>query len=156
MSFTITIGGTPIEMPSSGASPNWAPAIIEAFQAIESALTGVVGQYDVSPQVYTGDAQNPGTNIDLPSLSFANSTVRSAVINYSVYRTTSTSDAAEAGILTVVYNPNNGTNEKWEMTREYTGDGSITFNITDTGQVQFTTATLGGTGHYMRIGYSAK
>lgn len=156
MSFTITIQGTPIEFPSSAASPNWAPGIIEFAQAVETTLSGVVGQFDVAPQVYTGDASNPGTNVDLPNLTFANSSVRSATIQYSVYRTTTTEDRAEAGTLQAVYNPNNGVGLKWEMTRDYVGDGAITFNITDTGQVQFTTSTLGGTTHFMRISYSAK
>lgn len=156
MSFTITIAGTPIELPSSSESPDWSPGIIEAFQAIEQALNGAVGTYDITPQVFTGDAYNPGSNIDITNLAFPNSNVRSAVINYAVYRTTSTDDAAESGIMNVVYNPNNSVGYKWELSQQSTGDGQIAFNITDTGQVQFTTTTLSGINHYMRISFSAK
>lgn len=153
---TITIQGTVIDFPESSASPNWSQGIIDFAKAVEEALSGAVGQYDVAPQVFNGDSYNPGSNIDLPSLAFPTTSVRSAVINYSVYRTTSTSNAAEAGILNIVYNPNNGVGLRWEMTREFVGDGQIAFNITDLGQIQFSTTALGGISHYMRIGYSAK
>jgi hypothetical protein len=156
MSFTITIAGTPIDFPSSAESPNWAPGIIEFAQAVEEALQGAVGTYDVSPQVFIGDTYNPGTDVDVPNLSFPNSNVRSAVINYAVYRTTDSDDAAESGIMNVLYNPNNSVGFKWELTREAVGDGLITFTITDSGQIQFTTESLSGVDHYMRISYSAK
>lgn len=56
----------------------------------------------------------------------------------------------------VVYNPNNPVNNKWEIIREYAGDGKITFSITDVGQVQFSTTTLAGTGHVGKIGFAAQ
>lgn len=156
MAITITIQGTPIEIPSSGESPNWSSGIIEAFQVIESALNSAVGTFDVPPQVFNGDAYNPGTGISLPNLSFSTSDVRSADISYAVYRETSSTNAAESGSINVVYNPNNSVGNKWEIQRDYVGDGQITFTISDAGQVSFTTTTLAGINHTMRISYSAK
>jgi hypothetical protein len=37
MSVRITIGSQVIEFPSSGADPNWAPAVIDFAQAVETA-----------------------------------------------------------------------------------------------------------------------
>ncbi len=156
MPIDIIIQGTLIQIPSSGESPNWSSGIIEAFQAIESALNSAIGTFDVAPQVFNGDAYNPGTGISLPNLSFSTSDVRSADISYAVFRETTTTNAAEAGRITVVYNPNNSIGNKWEIQRDYVGDGQITFAISDLGQVSFTTTTLAGINHTMRISYSAK
>jgi hypothetical protein len=99
MSIQITIQGTVIDFPSSGQSPNWAPAIIEFAQAVEQALSGVVGPYDVSPQVI--DIQN-GIPGNILALSFASSVVRSVQIMYSVYRV---HDNAVTNITTISGSP---------------------------------------------------
>lgn len=152
----ITIQGTPVNFPDSSASPNWAPAVIQFAQLVETALASSIGPYDVSPQSFIADAYNPGTNVDLPNLAFPISTVRAAFIRYSVFRTTSTTTNYEQGHLLVIYNPSASVGNKWEITRDYIGDGKITFNITDAGQVQFSTTTMGGINHSARIAYAAQ
>jgi hypothetical protein len=60
-----------------------------------------------------------------------------------------------------VYNTQGGT---WELSRDYVGDGKIAFNITNTGQVQFSTnaadgttaASLTGTNHQGKIIFAAQ
>lgn len=155
---TITIQGTPIEFPNSSASPNWAEGVIAFAEAVESALTSAVGPYDVPPQVVTIDAYNPGTNVDIAALTFPTANVRAAFIRYSVFRTASspTTTAYEAGTLTLVYNPNGSTNSKWEVIRSYVGDGSITFSVSDTGQVSFSTTQIGTTSHTGKLSFVAQ
>lgn len=155
MSYTVVINGTPITLPSSGQSPNWSEGLIEFTQAVESALSGLVGGSDVAPQVMTIDSYNPGTNISITNLTFSTSAVRGVFIKYSVQRDTSSANAYESGTLTGIYNPNNSVGNKWEVARQYVGEGSIAFNITDTGSVQFTTSTLAGTSHVGKLSYSA-
>lgn len=157
MSKTITIQGTDIQFPTSGESPDWSQPIVDFAEAVESALTGVSGAYDVSPQVMNIDAYNPtGSAIDITNLSFSTTEVLSATITISVYRDTTTTTSTETSVLNIVYNATNGTGQKWEMTREATGDASITFSITDAGQVQFETTALGGSSHVGHLSYSAK
>ena len=154
---TIIISGTVIEFPDSSESPDWSQSVIQFAQSVETALSGVAGAFDVSPQVFNIDAQNPtSTNIAIPNLTFSTTSVRSANIRISVYRNTSSASAAEFSDIDIVYNTNNSIGQKWEISREITGDGKILFNITDTGQVQFTTTTLAGTGHTGILSYSAK
>lgn len=157
---TITIQGTVIEIPDSAQSPNWAPPIIEAFQAIADALSSVVGEFDIPPKIMDIDAYNPGININITdgstSLAFPTSDVRGAFVRYSVFRTTSTDTAYETGELMVVYNPNGPNGNKWEVAREYVGDGLITFYMTDTGQIQFTTTAMGGINHEGRLTFLAQ
>lgn len=153
---TIVISGQIIEFPDSAQSPNWAPPVIEFAQAVEGVLEAVAGPFDVPPNTLVIDSYNPGTNIDLPALVFPATDVRSAFIRYAVFRTTSSTTVYETGNIIVVYNPAGSIGQKWEISRDAVGDGQITFNITDTGQVQFTTATLGGINHTGLITYTAQ
>lgn len=151
----IVIQGTTIQFPLSGNSPDWSPAIILFAQLVAKALSGVVGPFDVSPQVFDMTA-NVNTNVNLPNLAFPTSAVRGAFIRYSVFRQTSSASGSETGMLIVTYNANNPVNQKWEMIRDFTGNASITFNITDTGQIQFSTTVLAGTSHVGNIAYTAQ
>lgn len=54
----------------------------------------------------------------------------------------------------MVYNPNGPSGNKWEVGRIANGDASVTFNVTDTGQVQISTLTLAGINHVGKIAYS--
>jgi len=156
MAITITITGTPISFPSSAESPNWAPGIIEFAQAVESALNSVLGAYDVAPQIQVIDAQNPGTDVDVANLAFPVSSVTGAFIRYSLIRTTSTDTAYEAGNLIVTYNPAGGVGQKWEISRDYVGDGKITFSISDTGQIKFSTTSMAGINHSGKLTFTAQ
>ena len=142
MSVTITIQGTPIEFPSSGESPNWAPAVIEFAQATEQALLSAVGPYDIAPQVFNL-ISDVNTNLDITDLNFPTSAVRAGYINYSVVRIgvvgLVTTTVSEAGQIVVVYD-----GSAWTLARDYVGDADCTFNITFAGQVQITTPTLAG------------
>lgn len=101
-----------------------------------------MGNFDIAPQNYVIDAFNAVSNQSIPALQFPTSEVRSAQIRYAVYRTSSTQVAYESGIMIAIYNSSGGT---WELIREYAGNGKIAFNITNTGQVQFSTNTTAGT-----------
>lgn len=156
MAITITISGTPIEFPTSGSDPNWANAVVAFAQAVEGALQNVSGAFDVSPQVLNIDAQNPGTNIDITSLSFPTSEVRAIILSYAVFRQTSSVAVSETGELRYNYNPDNLIGNKWEKNRDYQGDAKISFTMSDTGQVSFSTTALAGTNHVGAITFTAK
>lgn len=151
----INIQGTIIEFPDSAQSPNWADPVIQFAEAVAAALASVAGPFDVSPQIYLM-VSNVNTNVALPNLAFPTSNVRGARITYTVFRTTSTNTVAEEGNIDIVYNPDGPFGNKWEISREKTGDALVTFSITDTGIVQFTSALLPGLNHQGNIGYTAK
>lgn len=180
MSIQINIGGTIIDFPSSAQSPNWAPALIEFAQVVEASLSGIVGPYDVAPQVI--DIINDGAEhlIEVPgggaSLSFSTADVRSANIRYSIYRNTNViaERHAETGIISVVYNTGSG---KWEMQQDFVGNvtpegtygnqnaqnnptGTVTngvrFRIADTGQMYYKAATLSSPGYVGKLSFAAQ
>lgn len=155
MSIPINIQGTIINFPSSGESPNWSQPIIDFAKATEAALNTFVGPFDIPPQIYIMTS-NANTNVDLPNLSFPTANVQGAIISYSVFRNTSSQTVTETGTFIVNYNSTAGVGLKWEISREYIGDAQMMFNITDVGQVQFSSTLIAGTGHNGRITYQAK
>lgn len=161
MAVPIVIKGTIINLPSSGNSPNWSPAIIEAFQALADAVNTFAGSFDVPPQTQSIDAFNPGTNIDIDNLVFPPSEVRSATIYYTVYRKTTDSgppdgvEVVEAGTLEIAYSNSRPNSQKWEIGRMGVGDAKVDFVVTDLGQVQFLTNTVSGINHTGTISYRA-
>lgn len=160
MSVKITVKGTTITLPSSGSSPNWSPAILEAFSALANAVNSFAGTYDVAPQVQDISQYNSNSNIQIDNLFFPPQDVRASTIYYTVYRKTSDSgsgdnqEVSESGTLEITYNESRII-EKWEMVRCGQGDAHIDFNITDLGQVTFTTTALTGTDHTGIISYRA-
>ena len=157
----ITIKGTPITIPASGSSPNWSPAIIEAFQAIADAVNSFTGTFDVAPQTIAIDPYNPGINIDIDNLIFPPADVRAATIFYTIYRKTDNSgppdgvELAETGTLEMVYNNSRPSTQKWEVGRMGEGDANVTFTVTDLGQIRITTETLPGINHTGILSYRA-
>jgi hypothetical protein len=154
----LNINGQVIDFPASAASPNWAPAIIQFAQAVESALAISVGTYDVSPQTMLINIYNSASDVNINALSFPTSDVRSVFIRYSVFRTTSTNTAYEAGDMIAMYNPNNPVTEKWTLTLgNRTGGGAqISFSVTDTGQFRFSTTALPGSSHTGQLTFEAR
>lgn len=158
---TITISGTPIDFPDVAESPDWAEAVIDFAQAVEDALSGVAGAYDVSPQVMNIDAYNTaGVGADVTNLSFSTTAVRAVIINIAVYRNTATTTVSEISVIHAVYNASNSIGQKWEITREVTGDGKVTFAMSDTGQLSFviraSDGALTGASYNGLLSYSAK
>lgn len=158
---SIIIKGTTINLPSSGANPNWAPAVIEAFQALADAVNAVTATYDVAAQAQNIDANNSSTNIELNNLVFPSADVRAATVYYTVFRQTENSgppdgqEVVESGTLEINYNNSRPSTQKWELVRSGQGEAYIDFNITDLGQIRFSTTALTGINHTGIVAYRA-
>lgn len=151
-----TVLGTVVSLPASSASPNWSTAILQAFQLIEAALSAVGGTFDISPTVFDISAYDTATDQTITNLAFSTNAVRSAVITYYVYRTaTGSLHATESGQILIDYDPLRSSNQKWALQQECVGNANISFSITDAGQLQFTTTTLGAS-HAGYIGFFAR
>jgi hypothetical protein len=120
--------------------------------AVADAVNSFTGAFDVAPQAINIDANNPSSNVDIDALLFPPSEVQAVSIFYSVFRETDTENASEAGNLEATYNPDAGT---WELTRTGTGDGKISFDITNLGQIRFTTEAITGSNHTGYISFRA-
>ncbi len=151
---TITIAGTPIAYPNTGQAPVNSEAQIQFAQAVEAALSGLISTGDVAKQTFTLDSShNPAVDVTLTGLSFSTAVVRAGFVRYSVYRETDSTSVYEAGEMTVIYNANNPTSQKWELQRESVGDAEITFTISDAGQFSFSTEAIAGASHTGAISF---
>jgi hypothetical protein len=155
---TITILGTPIEYPNTGAAPVNSEAQIQFAQLVEAALSGLISTGDVSKQSFALNAShNSASNVTLTGLSFSVAVVRAAFIRYSVYRqTTDPTTAYESGEMTIVYNAANPVTQKWEVQQERVGDASISFSIDDNGQFSFSTTSIGTSNHTGLVSFVAQ
>lgn len=157
----IIIKGTVINIPNSAASPNWAPNIIEAFEALAEAVNAVTGTYDVAPQTQNIDLNNSSLNVALNNLVFPSSDVRAATVYYTVHRVTEDSgigdaeELVEAGTLEISYDNSRPVDHKWELVRMGQGEARIDFNVTDLGQIRFSTTALNGINHTGIVSYRA-
>ena len=157
---TIIIDGTQIDFPNTAASPDWSQGVIQFANATAAALSGLIGTGDISKQFYPlSSSNNPSSDTLITGLAFSTAAVRAGFIRYSVYRQTSGIGATsvyEAGEMTVVYNANNPTNQKWELQREYVGNAQITFTVDDSGQFYFTTTAISGTSQIGQLDFVAQ
>ena len=147
MAITIKIQNQVIEFPESSESPNWAPAMVSFAQAVEAAIATITGSFDVPSQTQNIDSDNPGIDINITNLTFPSTDVLNVEIMYGVLRQTDLSLVTEGGTLSLLYNSSNPVGDKWVISQVQQGDAKISFDITDTGQVQFTTETIAGINH---------
>lgn len=101
-------------------------------------------------------ANNQSVAADIEPLKLDKSYTSAAFIEYLIQRITSSTNRIQAGILRATYNPDTAT---WAIA-EYGTSGpdasGITFSITSTGQVQYTSSNLAGTGEISRIAFRVK
>lgn len=158
MSVQINIAGQIISFPVSGDSPDWGQAVTKFAQAVESALSAVVGNFDVPPQSFNLSA-DVNTNVIIPNLTFPTSNVSGAIVTIGISRINSGGNTQHE--VTTIDASFDGS--VWVFTRESAGrvtnssnNTLITFDITPQGQFRFSTIALGGTFQSGLINYTAK
>lgn len=154
--MTIIIQGTSINFPETGNSPIWSEAVLQFAEAVELALSGLTSVGDLGKEYFplTG-AHNPVTNLTITGFAFDPATVRSVNAKYYIFRQTTTTKVAETGTIIMIYNPSNSVGNKWEISIDKVGNAQSTITVTDAGQIQLTTTTLGGTTHTGTFGFTA-
>lgn len=131
------------DVPSNFGSPsNYTPDSADIkghLSGIDTAI-GAIGSTtgDIAHTSFSL-ANNQSVAANVTGLAFANGTVRSARVNYSV-TVDATSDLYEAGILELVQRGSD-----WNIARRTSGDDSLVdFDVTTSGQVQYTTPAYSG------------
>ena len=162
MTVKIQIKDTIIDFPVSGESPNWAPEVVRAIQELANAVNSISSSYDISPQYLIIDQYSSANNVEIENLKFSSTNILSAQIFYAVKRQTEDEPlnpgeyVSEEGVLEIIYNQDNPIGNKWEMARTFVGNAKISFDISDLGQITFsTTALSGGINHTGIISFRA-
>lgn len=151
MSTSVTISGTTYLIPSQGQSPAWGDDLNALLQALVSISNTAVGPADILTTSFT--IANNSSTANVTGASFDTSTVRSAIISYSIYRSSSTTEMSEAGQIMITYLSTAGT---WQLSQYTVGTSGVTFTITNGGQIQYTSTNFSGISYVGKMKFSAK
>lgn len=149
MSVTLTVNNNPHEFPQTGDSPGWGDAVTGWAEDVTTVLDTLLGSSDITLTSATV-LNNQSSVVNVAGLSFNTGTVRAAIIEYSIYRVSSTnpSGKAETGTISLVYDNSAGAGNKWSIAHgQIVGNAGIIFSITDAGQVQYTSTDIGSTSY---------
>lgn len=156
MSRTLIINNIPYEIPDAGDEPGWGDETSDWMEAVTEVLTDLVGPADILETSFTV-ANNQVALADVTGLVFDGGTVRSAVVEYSVYRISDSNPSgfAESGTMRLTYDNNAAT--PWTMSQgDINGNAEIYFDVTNSGQIQYKTNDIGSLNYIGAMRFTAK
>lgn len=152
MATTVTINGSSYSLPNQGDSAPWGDDLSDIILALIAVSNDILGTADILTTSFN-IANNQSSAANVNGLSFNTSLVRSAIIQYSLYRTSTTTEMSETGHIYVTYKSTAGT---WEIAQSYGGSSGVTFTITNAGQIQYTSTNFSGTSYSGKMKFNAK
>jgi hypothetical protein len=151
----LVVSGTTYEYPTNREAPGWGEEATAWAVAVTAVLQNITGTGDIlQTSASISDSQTTFANIS--GFNFDPNTVRGAIIEYSIYRSSSAGEAAEAGQMMIVYKDDAAT---WDIAQYYAGNSGVEFQITSAGQVQYKVPAanaLGGSGYAGTMKYRAR
>lgn len=157
MAVQLVVNGNTYNYPEAGEDPQWGEDASAWAVAVTATLSTLAGTNDILNSTAT-IANNVSVAAVINGLLFNPTTVRSALIQYSVYRVSSTNltGYAESGIIEVVYDNNAVSGSRWITSQVKNGDSGIAFSVLDNGQFQYITSNIGATSYTGIMKFSAK
>lgn len=152
MAITITINGSSYSLPSQGDPAPWGEDLTNILEALSDVANNSLGTGDILNTSFNV-ANNQSAVANVNGLSFNTSLVRSAIIQYSLYRSSTTTELSESGHIYVTYKSTAGT---WEIAQSYVGSSGVTFSITNSGQIQYTSTNFSGSSYSGKMKFNAK
>ena len=151
MSKTLIVNNTPFEYPEQGEPSPWGEPATGWASEVTKVLNSVNGPSDIIESA--ADILNGVTGQSIDQLYFNPLTVRSFSVRGNISRYflngATVNNAKYQEILLIgLYNTQTGT---WTLQEDGINDAEITFDLTDSGQVTYTTSTMTGTGTYTAI-----
>lgn len=156
MARTLIIAGIPYEIPDAGDEPGWGDQTSDWMEAVTATLNDLVGPDDIQETSFSV-ANNQTVFVDVTGLLFNGGSVRSSVVQYSVYRISDANPEgnAETGNMYIVYDNNSAT--PWSLSiGNVVGNANIYFQITNGGQIQYRTNDIGSLNYVGTMRFSAK
>lgn len=152
MATTITINGTDYQLPTQGTNPPWGSDLSSIIEAIADVVNNLSAAGDILTTSFSVP-NNQSSAAVVTGLSFDTATIRSAVVTYSVYRSTTTEELAEEGLLLLTYK---NTANEWVMSRTSNADAGLVFDVTSAGQVTYTSSNMSGASYTGLLKFKAE
>lgn len=149
MAKTLTVNNVPYQYPGPDAdSPGWGEEATGWAEEVTDVLNNLIGPGDILETSFTIPSIQ-ATFIDIAGLAFDTNSVRSASVEYSIYRRSDseTYGNAESGKLELVYDTDAPSGSKWLINQYISGDAGVYFDITDNGQLQYKADEITGTNY---------
>lgn len=140
MSRNLTVNNNVFPYPDPGDSPGWGPAASDWAEEVTNVLSTLLGSDDITETSFN-ISNNVTTFTDITGLQFNTGSVRSAVVTYSLYRTSSTTEEVESGEMFVAYK---NTAASWTLSQNQNGNANVLFDITSAGQIQYKSSNYSG------------
>lgn len=138
MSVTLTINNTPFEYPEPGDS-NWGQGATDWSVEVTRVLNSLSGPSDILETTAIIDNNQP-TPQPIGGFFFDPVSVRSFSVQVSVYRVYGSNEVAEA----LTFNGLNLGGSGWLIQVDGIGNSGVTLDITNLGQVTYTSTNLVG------------
>lgn len=152
MAKQVTVNGNPYILNQQGDNPPFGEQQSELIEALVNVANNTVGTGDILTTSFNV-ANNVTSPTNVTGLQFDTATIRSAIIEYSIYRSTSTEEVSECGTMLVTYK---SLAASWEVARYSVGDAGIFFTLDATGQAQYTSSNMSGTGYAGLLKFKAR
>ena len=148
MAVTVIINNKSFDIPSPGDDPGWGEDTTGWIVEANKVIADLFGPGDILETTFAV-ANGVASPLPIVGLFFDSSTIRSVIIEYSIYRisTANPSGNAESGIISMVYDNSAGAGEKWSFTVEAVNNAGVTFSVSDNGQVNYISTDIDSTGY---------
>lgn len=136
----LIVNNTPYDYPTAGDEPGWGGEATGWAEEVTGVLNNLLGPDDILETSFN-IANNQTTAADVTGLVFNAGSVRSAVVEYSVFRISDVNPSGntETGEMHIVYDNNAG----WSIgIGGVVGNSNVQFSITASGQVQYTSTDI--------------
>lgn len=154
MAIPLTVNGTTFDYPQEGEPKGtWGESASLWAEEVSDLLSDLKGPNDILQTTFSV-ANNQAVASDITGLVFDNASVRSVIVQYSIYRVTNSNELAETGQIFLVYKNNANT---WTLSRQFFGDDAgVTITINASGQLQYTSTNVAGTGYSGELTFRAQ
>lgn len=152
MSLPLVVNNKTFQYPDVGEEPGWGEDASAWAEEVTAVLESLFGANDIPTTAFT-IANNQVSPANIAGLLFNTAAVRSATIEYAIYRTTNSNELVESGEIYILYRNAGAT---WEMTQMKNSNAGVSLTITNTGQFQYTSSNVSGSSYSGSIKFRAK
>lgn len=153
MAIPLVVNNSTFEYPQPGDPKGWGEDATDWAIEVTNLLSDLKGPNDIIQTAFSIN-NNQAVASNIIGLAFDAATVRYAIVDYTIYRTTSTAELAEGGQIHLIYKNVAGT---WLIEQDRQGDNSgVVISITNAGQLQYTSSNVAGLSYTGKISFRAK
>ncbi len=151
----LLVNGNTYNYPLNNDNAPWGEDSTAWSVAVTEVLNSVVGTGDIVPTVAL-IVNNQVSPANITGLIFSPTIIRGAIVEYVVYRNSTGSGATEAVEVGTMYVSYKSVATQWDVAVIGGQGASVTFSITNAGQIQYTSSNFTGSTYSGTIKFRAR